>query len=165
MHQIKNTLSSKIIARSASLPGLRLEVAIDLRAPETRGHWSVRGASFIAVHVPGDGPGPADLDCGDWLVDRAGAVGMVLGGAPQSAASAFFVQPDPLHGVDGPSLVRAVAEALAAVDARVGATINQADGFDDSYPPEVLSEASRSIGQLLCMVESHIPPMVAAPLQ
>ncbi len=164
MH-IDNALSGRIVSRSAILPGLHLEVAIDLRAPEKRGHWSARGASFIAVHVPGDGPAPAILDCADFLADRAGAIGMVVGDAPHSAASAFFVQPDPLHGVDGPSLVRAVAEALAAVDARVGATIDQADGFDENYPPEALSEASRSIGQLLCLVESHIQSIAIAPLQ
>jgi starvation-inducible DNA-binding protein len=156
MYQMQNTLSGKLCTKSATLPNLHLEVAIDLRAPQRHGHWTVRGASFIAVHVPGDWPTPSVADYADLLAERAGALGIVAGDTLQTPATAFFVKPDPLHGVDCLSLARAVAEALAAFDVRVGATIDQADDFDEINTPEILSEASRSVDQLLWLVESHI---------
>lgn len=156
MYQAQHTVSGKFRTKSMTLPDIHLEVAIDLRAPEKQGHWTIRGASFIAVHVPCDRPTPTVTDYADLLVERAGALGIVVGDTLQTAATAFFVKPDPLLRVNCLTLVKAVAEALAAFGARVGATIGQADGFGENNTPEVLSQASRSVDHLLLLVESYI---------
>jgi DNA-binding ferritin-like protein len=162
MYQTQHALAGKFRAKSVALPDLHLEVAIDLRTQGKFGRWSVRGASFIAVYVPCDWPTPTVADYADLLADRAGALGIVAGDTLQTAATTFFVKPDPLSRVDCLSLARAVAEALAAFNARIGATIEQADSFGESNTPKILSEVSRSVDHLLLLVESHIEMSAAA---
>ncbi|HTC11360.1 MAG TPA: hypothetical protein VK726_21560 [Acetobacteraceae bacterium] len=52
MHELANTLSFKHHGKMPSLRGLRFDVVIDLQPQEKRGCWSVRGASFVAMHDP-----------------------------------------------------------------------------------------------------------------
>jgi len=162
MYQKQDTLCDRICLKSAALPDFHLEVAIDFRAPAPHGPWTMRGASFIAVHIPSDEPTPAVTDHADLLLERAGALGIVIGDTPETSATAFFVRPDPLQQLDCPSLVRAIGEALATLRARVGAAIEQTDDLARITTPEILSVASRSVDQLLWLVRSHMKPLAVS---
>jgi starvation-inducible DNA-binding protein len=160
MHEMANTLSFKNRPMIPSLLGLRADVAIDLQARETHGCWSVRGASFIAIHDPFDRVTSTDANYANLPAECASALGVVVGATLPAPATALFLKSGWRDGLDRLALLRAIAEVLEAFGASLRVEIYRADDFDAVKTSGIFSGALRSVDQLLWRVESQTRAIV-----
>jgi starvation-inducible DNA-binding protein len=132
MHEMANILSFKYCAKMPSLFGFRVDVAIDLQARGKRGCWSVRGASFVAIHDPFDRVTSTGANYADVPAESPSALCIALGAllpAP-APATALLLKPGLRGGVNRLTLLRAIAEVLQAFSVSLRVEIYQADEFD-----------------------------------
>jgi starvation-inducible DNA-binding protein len=145
-----------------SLLGLRVDIAIDLQAREKRGCWSVRGASFVAIHDPFDRVTSTGANYVELPAECASALGIVVGVAALPVpATALFLEPGPRDGVDRLTLLRAIAEVLEAVSVSLCIEIYRGDEFDAVETSGIFSAALRCIDQLLRVVASQTKPIAS----
>ena len=163
MPEMASTLSFKRSAKIPSLLGLRVDVAIDLQPQEKRGCWSVRGASFVAVHDPFDRVTSTGANYADLPAECASALGIVVGPTLPAPATALFLEPGLRGGVDRFALLRAIAEVLEAIGASLRVEIYRADVFDTVETSSISSAALDCIDQLLWLVASQTKPI--APMR
>jgi starvation-inducible DNA-binding protein len=163
MHEMANTLSFKHRVEIPNLLGFRIDVAIDLQAEQNRGCWSVRGASFVAIHDPFDRVTSTGANYSDLPAECASALGIVVGATLPAPAMALFLKPGPRGGMDRLALLRAIAEVLEAFGASLRVEIYRADDFDAVEISDIFSEVLHSVDQLLWLVESQTRPI--APMR
>ena len=163
MHEMANALSFKNRPMIPSLFGLRADVAIDLQARETHGCWSVRGASFIAIHDPFDRVTSTDANYANLPAECASALGVVVGATLPAPATALFLKSGWRDGLDRLALLRAIAEVLEAFGASLRVEIYRADVFDTVETSSISSAALDCIDQLLWLVASQTKPI--APMR
>jgi starvation-inducible DNA-binding protein len=159
MYQVANTLSFKHCAKIPRLPGLRVNVAIDLQAKEQVGCWSVRGASFIAIHDPFDRVTSTGANYADLPAECACALGIVVGAALLAPATALFLTPGLRCCVDRLALLRAIAEVLEAFSASLRVAICRAHSFDAVETSSTFSAALHCVDQLLGVVALQTKPI------
>ncbi len=159
MHELGNTLSFKHGAKLPSLRGLRVDVAIDLQPQEKRGCWSVRGASFVAIHDPFDRVTSTGANYADLPAECASALGIVVGAALPASATALLWKPGLRGGVDRLDLLRAIIEVLEAFGASLHVEICRAAGFDAVETLSIFSATLRCVDQLLWVVASQVKPI------
>jgi starvation-inducible DNA-binding protein len=152
MHQMAITLSFKHHTQTPNLLDLRVDIAMDLQAQEKRGCWSVRGASFVAIHDPFHRVMSTDVNYADLPAECASALGIVVAATLQTPATALFLKPGPRGGVDRMSLLRAIAEMLEAFGASLRLGIDQADGLGAVETSGVFTGALHCVDQLLWLL-------------
>jgi starvation-inducible DNA-binding protein len=161
MHEVANTLSFKHGVKIPSLLGLRVDVAIDLQAQEKLGCWSVRGASFMAIHDPFDRVTSIGTNYADLPAECASALGIVVGAALPAPATALFLKPGLRGGVDRLVLLRAIVEVLEAFRASLRVEIYRADTFNAVETSSTFSAALRCVDQLLGIVALQTKPIAS----
>lgn len=161
MHETANTLSFQHCAKMPSLFGLRVDVAIDLQAQEERGCWSVRGASFVAIHDPFERVTSTGANYADLPAECTRALGIFVGAALPAPAAALFLKPGLRGGVDRSALLRAIVEVLEAFGASLRVEIYRADAFKAVETSSTFSAALRCVDQLLGVVALQTKPIVS----
>ena len=156
-----DTLSFRHCAKIPSLLGLRVDVAIDLQAQEKRGCWSVRGASFVAIHDPFDRVTSPGANYADLPAECSSVLGIVVGAALPAPATVLFLKPGLRDGVDRLALLRAIAEVLEAFGASLRIALHRGDVFDAVETSSIFSAAVCSVDQLLWVVASQTTPIAS----
>jgi starvation-inducible DNA-binding protein len=137
------------------LMNLRLASAIDLQLQMKQAHWNVKGPSFIGLHELFDKIDEAVEEYVDMIAERIVQLGGIAEGTVRVAASRSQLDEYPLTLSDGMAHVNAVATALSTFGKEARATIDEADGLDDSDTADLFTEVSRGIDKWLWFVEAH----------
>jgi starvation-inducible DNA-binding protein len=155
MYATKNDLSSEIRSEVARLLNQRLADAIDLQTQCKQAHWSVKGASFIALHKLFDEVNEAVVEYVDLLAERVVQVGGIAEGTAGVVAERSTLPDYPMGLSSGAEHVAALSDALAAFGraARIG--IEEMNDLHDAGSADVLTEISRGIDKWLWFVEAH----------
>jgi starvation-inducible DNA-binding protein len=155
MLETANTASFEHCTKMSSLLGLRVDVAIDRQAQEKRRCWSVRGASFVAIHDPFDRVTSPGANYADLPAECSSVLGIVVGAALPAPATVLFLKPGLRDGVDRLALLRAIAEVLEAFGASLRVEIYRSDDFDAVDTSGIFSGALHGVDQLLWVVASQ----------
>lgn len=133
----------------------QLSDAIDLGLQAKQAHWNVKGPQFIALHELFDRVNKEIGETTDEVAERAVALGGIVNGTAQSVVRDSRLKPYSATELSGAKHVVALTAALANYSASTRKAIDAAAAAGDANTADVLTEVSRTVDQLLWMVEAH----------
>ena len=158
MHPTKNTLDAAKRGKSVVLLGVGLVHGLDLERQAKQAHWNVRGPHFISLHELFDRVATQAATDSDTLAERLVALGGVADGRAQTVANRTTLPEYPIDATSGTQHVELLSQAIATYGALARDAIASATEWDDPGTADVFTQITRSLDQLLWMVEIHRSP-------
>ncbi len=155
LHVTKNTLPSNSRTAAIDLLQARLATAIDLKQSIKQAHWTVKGATFIALHELFDRLHTEMDGHVDDIAERLVALGGQARGTVQTAAQTSTLPPYPEDISDARDHVDTLSSALATFGEEVRSAIGSASEIGDEGTADLFTGMSRDLDKVLWMVEAH----------
>jgi len=119
-------------------------------------HWNVKGIEFYQLHELFEDLYERFEPHIDAVAERSSALGGRPVGTVGAVAQQTTVPQMPHAAVDGQSMLREVADRLAALDATLYQQIETANQQGDLDTADLLNEVSRDVTKAQWFVESHL---------
>jgi starvation-inducible DNA-binding protein len=119
-------------------------------------HWNVKGPNFYQLHELFEDLIDAFDPHVDAVAERISALGGRPPGTVHEVAQTTAVQPFPTNTFDGMTLVAALADRMATLDAHLAEQIETADRQGDPDTADLLNEVSRDVSKSPWFLEAHL---------
>jgi len=157
MRPTRNALSEEARRHISAELNAVLASLIDLSLQLKQAHWNVRGEGFIAIHelfdkIHGDVEGYVDS-----VAERIASLGGRADGTVELVRGGSKLPVYPVSVTDVNGSLKAVADALAAVDKPIGGGIlDRCEELGDAVSVDLLTTLSAMLQKNLWFVESHL---------
>jgi starvation-inducible DNA-binding protein len=156
LYKTSNSQPEKMRQAMISLLNQQLADALDLGLQTKQAHWNVKGPHFIGLHELFDKVAEELEEATDPIAERTVQLGGVALGTLQAVTAGSRLAAYPTDLATGKGHIEALSAALGAFGATTRAAIGTAAELGDADTSDLFTEISRTLDQLLWMVEAHL---------
>ncbi|MBY0263261.1 MAG: DNA starvation/stationary phase protection protein Dps, partial [Phycisphaerales bacterium] len=155
MHPTRNSLAADVRAAVIAELAPLLADAVDLSTQVKQAHWTVRGPTFMQLHLLFDAVAKEAQEWTDLIAERVGQLGGQAQGTARVSAAKSRLPEYPLNATAPAEHVEAVGARLALFGQHARAAIDTLAQRGDAVGADICTEVARGADEQLWFVESH----------
>lgn len=152
----RNDLGENAKKVSVSVLNATLADAIDLTNCVRMAHWTLRGPSFIGLHLMLEGFYNELFATADEVAERLVQIGGTPDGTTQVVSDKTRLSPYPQQTTAQFEHIKELADRFSALGKSVREGIDATDEAGDADTADLLTALSRDLDKKLWMLESHL---------
>lgn len=155
MHPTRNNLPVDVRAAVIAELAPLLADAVDLSTQVKQAHWTVRGPTFMQLHLLFDAVAKEAQEWADLIAERVGQLGGQAQGTARVCAAKSRLPEYPLNATSPTEHVEAVSVRLALFGQHARAAIDTLSERGDAVGADICTDVGRGADEQLWFVESH----------